>query len=69
MGNHPVEAREGADVSRNASEPVPASLKPKSWERPTFPNGRSLQPTVKERACAAVGLPGVVEDGGRRQID
>ena len=64
MGNHPVEAWERDDVSRNASEPDSASFKPNSWEWPTFPNGRSLQSTAKQRASAAVGLPGVVEDGG-----
>jgi hypothetical protein len=26
-------------------------------------------PTAKQRACAAVGLPGVIEGGGRRQIN
>ena len=69
MGNHPVEAWECDDVSRNASEPDSASLKPNSWKWPTFPNGRSLLPTAKQRASAAAGLPGVAEDGGCRQID
>ena len=47
MGNRPVEAWECDDVSRNASEPDSASLKPNSWEWLTFVNGRSLQPAAK----------------------
>ncbi len=41
---------------------------PIRWERPTFRNGRSLKPTVKHRADATAGLPGVVEDSRRRQM-
>jgi len=35
----------------------------------THPDMAKPEPTAKQRANAAVGLPGVREDGGRRQIN
>ena len=60
------EARGIADVSRNASEPDSASLH--ELRVASLPEMVKPAPIVKRRAHAAIGLSGVIEDGGRRQI-
>ena len=52
--------------SRSASEPDSASLR--NWEWSPFLRWRNLLPMVKQQVRASIGLPGVVEDGARREI-
>ena len=59
-------ARGIADVSRNASEPDSASLH--ILRVASLPKMVKPAPIAKRRAYAAVGLFGVIEDSGRRQI-
>jgi len=65
--NPAVEAPPDEGVSRNASEPDSASLRIQGAA--ILPKMVKPTPTVKQRASAAVGLSGVVGDGGHRQIN
>ena len=60
------EAWASEDISRNASEPVSASLRVSRVAN--LPEMVKPVPVVKHRAFAAMGLSGVVGDGGCRQI-
>jgi len=65
--NPAVEAPQDEGVSRNASEPDSASLRIQGAV--ILPELVKPTPTVKQRAIAAIGLSGVVGDGGHRQIN
>ena len=60
------EASSDKSESCSASEPDSASLH--KWEWSTFRRWRNLLPMVKQQAQAAIGLPGVIEDGAHREI-
>jgi hypothetical protein len=66
-GNRAVEAWGCDDVSRNASEPYLASLKP--YRRVAILPKRAKPATDREATShAAVGLSGVIGDSGRQKI-
>jgi hypothetical protein len=60
-----AEALEGEDVSRNSSELDSASLRNEGVAK--LPKMLKPTPIAKQRINAAIGLLGVVGDGGRQQ--